>query len=328
LPVTVRLNTVRATLILTVLAWLAPAQQSPTIRTEVPLVMAPVTVTDAQGHYIDGLAAHDFVLTDNQNPRLFQLDTSDATLIPISIVVVAQINNYAGAVVAKLHKVGSMIQPLITGERGDASMLAFDERVWTVQDFTSDPSLIEHAFREIKPSIDTDAHMVDAVSEAVHRLAQLPTSRRKVILLISEARDRGSKAKLAEVLQAAQHENVTIYSASFSAYTTPFTAKPEDLPPPEGGNLFDIFTELGRLGKASAVETLAQYTGGRHLSFTRLRGLENVISHVGEELHSQYLLSFTPVASEAAGYHSIDVRLKTRPDARVRTRPGYWAAAP
>jgi hypothetical protein len=76
------------------------------------------------------------------------------------------------------------------------------------------------------------------------------------------------------------------------------------------------------------VETLAQYTGGRHLSFTRLRGLENVISHVGEELHSQYLLSFTPVASEAAGYHSIDVRLKTRPDARVRTRPGYWAAAP
>jgi VWFA-related protein len=327
LPVVDRLNTVRATLILTLLPWLA-AQQSPTIRTEVPLVMAPVTVTDAKGHYIDGLSAADFLLTDNQNPRPFQLDTSDATLIPISIVVVVQINNYAGAVVAKLHKVGSMIQPLITGERGDAAVLAFDEKVWTVQDFTADPSQIEHGLEEIQPSAETQAHMVDAVSDAVHRLAQLPSSRRKVILLISEAKDRGSKGKLVEVMQAAQRENVTIYSASYSAYSTAFTAKPEDLPPPENGNLLTIFTELGRMGKANAAETFARYTGGRHLTFARQSSLEKAIADVGVELHSQYLLSFTPAKSEEAGYHLIDVKVPGRPEAKVRTRPGYWALEP
>jgi VWFA-related protein len=328
LATAVRLNTVRATLLLILLPWLARAQQSPTIRTEVPLVMAPVTVTDAKGHYIDGLSAGDFVLMDNQSPRPFQLDTSDTTLIPISIVLVVQINNYAGAVVAKLHKVGSMIQPLITGVRGDAAVVAFDERVWTVQDFTSDPSQIEHALEEIQPSADTQAHIVDAISDAVHRLAQLPTSRRKVILLISEAKDRGSKGKPADVLQAAQRENITIYSASYSAYTTAFTAKAEDLPPPEGGNLLTIFTELGRLGKSSAAEAFARYTGGRHLSFTRQSGLEKTIAGVGEELHSQYLLSFTPAKSGETGYHSIDVKLPGRSDAKVRTRPGYWAVEP
>jgi VWFA-related protein len=328
LVVTDRLNTVRATLILTLLPCLALAQPSPTIRTEVPLVMAPVTVTDAKGRYIDGLVAGDFVLTDNQTPRPFQLDTSDATLIPISIVVVVQINNYAGAVVAKLHKVGSMIQPMITGERGDAAVLAFDEKVWTVQDFTSDPSQTEHALEEIRPSAQLEARMVDAVSDATHRLAQLPTSRRKVILLISEAKDRGSKGKLADVLQAAQRENITIYSASYSAYTTAFTAKPEDLPPPEGGNLLTIFTELGRAGKASAAETFARYTGGRHFSFTKQSSLEKAIADVGAELHSQYLLSFTPAKSDEAGYHLIEVTLRGRPDAKVRTRPGYWAVEP
>jgi VWFA-related protein len=323
-----RLNTVPVALVLTLLPWLVAAQQSPTIRTEVPLVMAPVTVTDAKGHYIDGLTAGDFVLTDNQMPRPFQLDTSDATLIPISIVAVVQINNYAGAVVAKLHKVGSMIQPLITGKRGDAAVLAFDEKVWTVQDFTSDPSQIEHALEEIQPSAELQARMVDAVAGAVHRLAQPPTSRRKVILLISEAKDRGSKGKLADVLQAAQRENITIYSASYSAYTAAFTAKPEDLPPPEGGNLLTIFTELGRMGKANAAETFARYTGGRHFSFAKQSSLEKAIAGVGAELHSQYLLSFTPAKSDEAGYHSIEVKLRDRPDAKVRTRPGYWAAEP
>jgi VWFA-related protein len=331
LRIHIRLNTVRATVILILLAWLASAQESqpsPTIRTEVPLVMAPVTVTDAKGRYIDGLRADDFVLTDNQSPRPFQLDTSDATLIPISIVIVVQINNYAGAVVAKLHKVGSLIQPLITGDRGDTAVMAFDEKVWTVQDFTTDRAQIERGLQEIQPSGDTQAHMLDAVSEAIHRLAQRPNSRRKVILLISEAKDRSSKARLKDVLDAAQHENVTIYSATYSAYTTAFTAKPEDLPPPENENLLGVFTELGRMGKTSAADAFTKYTGGRHLSFARQSTLEKAIADVGVELHSQYLLSFTPAKSEESGYHLIDVKLRNRPDAKIRTRPGYWVAQP
>jgi VWFA-related protein len=322
-----RLNTVQPIAVFASLALLAYGQQ-PTIRTEVPLVIAPVTVTDIKGRPVDGLTADDFVLTADQKPHPFLLDTSDSTLIPISIVIAIQANTFAGAVVAKIHKVGGMIQPLITGERGEAAIVAFDEKVWTVQGFSSDPSEIGDAFRKIRASPDVGARMIDSVSKALTMLSERAANRRKVVLVISEAKDRASEARLGEALRAAQRQNVTIYAASYSAYTTPFTAKPEDLPPPEGGGFMTIFTEIGRLGKVNAADAFARCTGGRHFSFTRQSSLERSIASVGEELHSQYLLSFTPPKSDPAGYHTIDVKLRSPSGARVRTRPGYWSVEP
>ena len=49
-------------------------QQPLTIRTEVPLVVLPVTVTDSRGKSIDGLTVADFVVLDNGKPRQAQVD--------------------------------------------------------------------------------------------------------------------------------------------------------------------------------------------------------------------------------------------------------------
>ena len=48
-----------------------------TIRSDVPLVLAPVTVTDKKGNSIDGLTADDFRLTDDNVARKIRVDTSD-----------------------------------------------------------------------------------------------------------------------------------------------------------------------------------------------------------------------------------------------------------
>lgn len=307
---------------------LACVAQEPTIRTNVPLVIVPTTVTDHSGKYIDGLGGGDFILLDNGTPVKFALDTSDTTLVPISIVIAVQANGGAAPVIAKLHKVGSMIQPLITGERGEASVVLFDEEVRLLQEFTSDPFKISDAFASIRPRRSGDAHLIDAVSESIHMLAARPANRRKIILLISESRDRGSKDKLDAVLESAERENIVVYPASYSAYSTAFTQKGSEVPPAQSaGDLLAIFHEIGRNAKANAAEELAKYTGGRHLSFTRLKGLENTIANVGEELHSQYLLSFTPSANDGE-FHRLEVKLVDRADAQVRTRPGYWASAP
>jgi VWFA-related protein len=303
------------------------AQQA-TIRTNVPLVIVPATVTDRKGHYIDGLGPRDFVLLDNGKRQKFQLDTSDTTLIPISIVIAVQADGPAAPAIAKLHKVGSMIQPLITGDRGEAAVVTFADDVNVVQNFTSSPFRISDAFEAIRATDSNPAHLIDAVEKAVQMLAARPANRRKVILLVSESRDRGSKAKLGDTIEQAQREDVTIYTASYSAYATAFTQKGSEVGPPQSGGIdfIAIFRELSRNAKANAAEAFAKYTGGRHLSFEKLRGLENTISRVGEELHSQYLLSFTPTSGEP-GFHTITVQLPGRPDALIDTRPGYWPAA-
>jgi VWFA-related protein len=302
--------------------------QDATIRTTVPLVTVPTTVTDRKGHYIDALGPDDFVVYDNGKSRSFQVVPADAILAPISLVVAVQSSDIAAAVLAKIQKVGSMVQPLILGEKGEAALLAFDQQTKLLQDFTSDPAAISAAFHDFKPGSERDSRIFDTVAVAVRMLGVRGPNARRVILLISESRDRGSTSKLPETIALAERNNVIIFPATFSAYATPFTAKPSDLPaPPTDTNLLAIFTETGRMAKKNAAAALARYSGGRHVSFLTLNSLEHVISLVGQELHNQYLLSFQPSATEKPGFHSVKVEIRDRPELVVRARAGYWLEA-
>ena len=46
-------------------------------RANLPLVLAPTTVTDSKGHYIDGLTANDLILYDNNVPQTIQMDWTE-----------------------------------------------------------------------------------------------------------------------------------------------------------------------------------------------------------------------------------------------------------
>jgi hypothetical protein len=71
--------------------------------------------------------------------------------------------------------------------------------------------------------------------------------------------------------------------------------------------------------------TLAEYTGGRHLSFETVHRLEQDLTEIGKEVHSQYQLSFAPEVEGTPVYHELVVKVKEHPHAVVRARPGYWS---
>ena len=309
---------------LTAVALLA---QETTIRTTVSLVVAPTTVTDRQDKYVNDLTENDFLLYDSGKPRSINVDV---TWVPISLVIAVQSSSISAAALDKIHKIGSMIEPLIIGERGDAAVVAFDRNVRIIQDFTSDPHKLSQALKKID-SGDSGSRLIDAVVKSVKMLRQRPPNRRRVILLIGETRDRSSETRLVDAMSLAEQENVMIYPLSYSAYLTPFTARAGTLPASGGSggvNLLAIFTEIARMGKENAAEAFSKYTGGRHLSFLKQRGLEEAVTRIGEELHSQYFLSFTPPAEKKSEFHEIRVEVRGRPELAVRTRPGYWMTAP
>ncbi len=298
--------------------------QETTFRTTVPVVIAPATVTDAKGRYIDGLSAGDFTVLDDDKPRRFQLDTSDTLLTPMTVVVAIQANSTAPAAILRIRKIGSMIEPLVTGERGSAAVLAFGHEIKLVQDFTNDADKLTRAFRGIKTQSGRAAVMIDAVAEAVRMFDARPANERRVIFVISESKDRGSKAKLEEVVRKVEANGVAVYPIVFSAYSSPWITKASDLPPSEGGmDLIAAIQELARLGKADASQLLSNYSGGRRVWFGTQRGLEGIVTSLGEELHSQYIFGYTPVEC-SPGLHKIQVRVKGRPEAVVRARYGYW----
>jgi VWFA-related protein len=312
--------------VLCALAVAASAQEQPTIRANVPLVLVPVTVTDKKGNSIDGLKVDDFLIADDGVRQNIRLDTSDTVLAPISLVVAIQCSGISAAVLAKINRVGGMIQPLVSGDRGRTAVIAFDDEVRVFQDFTSDSTKIRVAFEKIQGRVIRAGKMLDAIDQSVQMLSTRPESSRRILLLLSESRDRGSRTKLAPTIEMAQRASVTVYPATYSVYATPWTAKPEDNPPmPGGGDYIGGLADLFRLGKTNTAEAFARATGGRHLSFETLKGLEDAVTRAGEEIHSQYLLSFVPQDSKNQGFHRLDAAVPSRPDTVVRARPGYWA---
>ena len=221
-----------------------------------------------------------------------------------------------------------MIDGYITGEEGQVAIIGVDDSVHELLPFSSDGEQIYKTFRRLRAAdSEREACTLDGVKQAIAMLNQQPPSDRRLILTISETRDRGSKARFPEVLLGAQQANVTIYALTYSAYLTPFTTKASEYTPPDSPGLDFIVMgqELAHLAKTNIAEALARTTGGSHLSFTTLKALENDMASVGKEVHHQYLLSLTPDSDAKPTYHSLTVSIKDQPRATIHTRAGYWS---
>lgn len=340
----------KTVLIALFLAGVLGAQETPTFRQDVRIVMAPVTVTDRSGSIVNGLTPTDFRLLDNGKPQKI---TEDMVVRPISMAMVVQANAGVEKMLPQIQKMGSLIQHQILGDEGEIAIFSFDHRIQTMTDFTSDPDEISKALKTIRPG-STSSRLNDAAIEAINVLKKRPASRRRVLLLVSESRDNGSELKAREVLSAAEFANIVIYSINISHLMASITAPPpvgrtinDNRPPgavhlPNGnvetptmqsqiqlGNWAPVFKEIFLAAKAifvsNPLEVYTTYTGGREYSYKTQRTLERAISDLGEELHSQYLLTYIPNNQEEGGYHNIVVQI-LKPDMKVRARDGYYIA--
>ncbi len=330
-----------------------PAEEQ-IFRTTVNVVTAPVTVRDSDGRHVSGLEPRDFVLLDNDKPQDIRVDVS---FVPISLVVAVQANSRVEPLLSAIRKIGPLIEQLVIGEQGEAAIMAFDHRIRLLEDFTNDGARLKKALETINAG-SMSSRMVDTVFDAVTRLRRRPASHRRVLLLITETRDMGSEGRLREALLAAEIHNVIIYSVNINRAVTTLLGKPEAPRPdpipatarrlPPGAPVtptttaqfsglqgsatmfIPLLVEMFRQVKAvffdNPVEVLTEYTGGREYSFIGQRSLERAISEIGEELHSHYLLSYTPNNLDEGGFHHIRV-IVNRPELTIRTRLGYWVAA-
>lgn len=333
---------------------IAQAQQEPetpglNIREFVTNVVAPTTVLDQDDKIVNGLQPHDFVLKDNDKLQDIKVDV---TFQPIDVVLVVQADGVTEEVLPRVKKLGPLLENLVIGEQGTVAIIAFDHRIRVMQDFTSDGAKIKTALEKINAGSST-ARQWDAVNEAARMLSKRDKNRRRIILLISETRDKGSEGRGRETLLAVEFANVQVYTVNMSRFVNTLMAKtpvprPDPIPPsarhmPAGGaatpttvqqyqgtgNVLPAFVEVFRQAKAvfipNPAEVLTRFTGGREFGFVSQKALEEAVSQIGEELHSQYLVSYNPNNKLEGGWHSIKVEVR-RAGLKVRTRPGYWLA--
>jgi VWFA-related protein len=314
-------------MLMCVLLSVASPAQEPTFRTSAPVVLVPVTVADRKGKFVETLKAEDFVLLSDGKAKAFHLDSAESVSAPLAIVIAVQTNDISATANLKVRRIGSLIQPLITGDRGRAAVVGYGDTAVLLADFTKDPNVIADAFARTAASQGSNtARQIDAVAYAAHLLEGRPEGERKVLILLGESKDRGSVTPLAEALKTIQQSAVTVYAATWSPYETAFTTKGNDTPNATSNT--DLLTgigELRRLAKRDTARQLVQATGGEKLGFATLKGLEHDITRLGEELHGQYLLSF-PAQDAEPGYHRLEVQVKNQHGLKVRARDGFWVA--
>jgi len=333
----------------------ATSDQLTTIQTTVQNVVVPTVVFGRDGHYVSGIRPDQFHLYDNGKEQNIHVDE---TFIPISMVIAIQANEEVEHILPQVNKIGNLISPLILGNQGEAAVLAFDSRIRTLQDFTSDPDKITLAVKKIYPG-SMSSRLIDAVEEGARMLRTRPANHRRILLMISETRDGGSLARGRETLIMLQLSNITVYVIPMSRLEAKLTAPPPDpvpdnLPPAmyplppvaaatpntvmqtygTGGDsaqfvplLMEIYKDAKAIFKAPPAQLFAKATGGSEFTFYGRRALEQVVERIGAELHSDYTISYSPNNKAEGGFHNIQVIVASHPEIqRIQTRPGYWLA--
>jgi len=325
------------------------------------LVNTPVTVRDASGQMIHTLEASDFRITDNGvEQKIIHFDLGG---YPVSLVVLVETSSRVEALMPALRRIGILLSQAVTGPTGETAIVGFNDSVDKLQDFTSNGDAVERVMSRLEDGT-SGAKLYDAMALGVEMLSGRPEvsamdlGHRRVMLVVAEAHDEGSEAKLGEVLRRAQLENITIYAVGLSntrallqkkaEYKRPPNPAPDGTfgLPPQPGTVQTPTTENDRYGNidvlalavwlvqhvkdkitSHALEVAATATGGEHFATWRDRSIEKALDEIGGELHSQYMLTYSPSGTAANGYHEINVNVD-RKDLTVRARPGYFLAAP
>jgi Ca-activated chloride channel family protein len=133
-----------------------------------------------------------------------------------------------------------------------------------------------------------------------------PLSGRKTVLVFTDGEDTASKLGLDDVLERARTEEVMVYSIGLA--TEYFDGQRRVRSQPDRG-----------------LKKLSEETGGGYFQLKKTDELGPTFTRVAQELHSQYLLGFSPAVLDGK-VHKLEVRVK-KPGMTARARKTYVASA-
>lgn len=306
-----------------------PFAQDTTLRSRTNVVLVPALVKDFQDGIVYGLEAKDFLVEDDGVEQSVRLDEVPEGQ-PVSLVVAVQKGRRAAYEFPRMQGLRSMLDPLFALGTARVALIEFDSQPEITRDFTPDSAPIENELQTLQPG-DGGAAILDAIDESVKLLAQEPQERLRVLLLISETRDHGSKVKIEKAVAAIGQSNAVIYALAFSPGISNILDTGRGTNQGEMHSSPDLLAPLSLTAQGmrkNVPKTIASMTGGEYQLFTTKKKFDLRMNDFTNHLHNRYLLSFAP-KDPHPGLHQIRVRLRaeSKDGPTVLARTSYWAEA-
>jgi VWFA-related protein len=189
---------------------------TPTIRVTTNEVLVPTLVEKPHGGgIIYGLKQSDFVVEDNGVPQKIHVQEKLDTA-PIALVVAMEEGRAGWLEFQKLGKLGPLLDTFLTDPRSQAALVGFSSKPRLIQDYTHSEEELAAKLQNLEPG-DGGAAILDTISYGVDLLEDQPKNYRRVLLLISEERDHGSKhTKPAQLVSKIGRSDVLVLSISYS----------------------------------------------------------------------------------------------------------------
>ena len=284
-----------------------PAAQESSIKVDVDLVNVLCNVYNKRGAVAKDLTREDFELREDGKPQEIRYFARETNL-PLTVALLVDVSGSVRRFVeSEKETAGQFLKDVLRPE-DQALLIGFGSRMILWQDFTSSASGLEAALgrlravpfrglpREGQPMPGT--LLYDAIYETAHqKLHGVPG--RKVLIVISDGLDNGSRMKMEDAVAAAQSTNTIVYG---------------------------ICHQSGFPG-CSFLKDLAEPTGGQGFKADDKTPLSKIFQIIEDEVRSQYALAYVPTNREHDGtFRKLQVRVK-RPGMRVHVRKGYFAVA-
>ena len=293
-----------------------PEQQQPIFRGARDAVRVFATVTDRDGRLVTTLKQEDFEVRDEGKPQpIIQFDNTPQ---PIRLIVMLDVSGSMEGNAPLLRAAGAQLFARL--QKDDVARVgSFGNEVEISPSFTSDARELNAALPTmIMPNAPTP--LWRAIDQAMGAFGE-EDDRRKVILVLSDGKDSGPisfrqrPSSQADVIDRARREDVMIYAVGMRSRNRP--------PPPgglgPGGLQAMLVADLPDPGLAR----VAEETGGGYIEIRLGQDLGAAFAGVADELHTQYLLAFTPPKRDGK-VHEVSVRV-TPGGLKTRAKKNYVA---
>jgi VWFA-related protein len=305
-----------------------PSEQGPAanLRVTTTEVLVPTLVEKHGGGILYGLKPQDFVLEDNGVPQSIKVQEEMDTA-PVALVVAVELGGASVLEFDKLAKLGPLLDVFLSDPRSQVALVGFDSTQHLIQDYTHAGEQVNADLRQLEPG-DGGASILDTVNYAVSLLETQPKEYRRVLLLISEERDHGSKhTKPVQLVRQIGASDVLVLSVSFSPALAELGHDVKDNGEDRTMNMVSALAMLVKAFEKNVAKEVAEMSGGEYTTFVGDKRFEERVLSAAKDARNRYLITFSP-SDPTPGLHSIRVRTAQDYGARIVARANYWLDPP